>query len=247
MRNRYQPQLWDSVTVLSRIWNIWCGRTFSGHFSQEHFAAGFSMEICFRYAAGSHSSHEHIESLSHWSAASWDGLAHQFVHHAPILSSTKKSETMRTSKSSRILLWTDTCDVHTSSFIRRLTRGWSIPKPNRNRVAAGGTWTEWNQHWLSSELAAWWDWSLILVLFVNGLRDSLVTIGGRLIYSPRYWLGNLFTELNSSVDHHHFCNKSNPKLNTSRWTQRGPLNESFWFLSNATRQKKMFNKRVIIR
>ena len=94
----------EIVMVLSRIWNIWCGRTFSGHFSQEHFAAGFSMEICFRYAAGSHSSHEHIESLSHWSAASWDGLAHQFVHHAPIFSSTKKSETMRTSKSSRILL-----------------------------------------------------------------------------------------------------------------------------------------------
>jgi len=154
----------EIVMVLSRIWNIWCGRTFSGHFSQEHFAAGFSMEICFRYAAGSHSSHEHIESLSHWSAASWDGLAHQFVHHAPIFSSTKKSETMRTSKSSRILLWTDTCDVHTSSFIRRLTQGWSIPKPNRNRVAAGGTCTEneisigWVQSWQP-------DWSLVFDAF----------------------------------------------------------------------------------
>lgn len=47
----------EIVTVLSRIWNICCGcgRTSSGHFSQEYFAAGFSMEICSRYAAGSHS------------------------------------------------------------------------------------------------------------------------------------------------------------------------------------------------
>jgi len=29
---------------------------------------------------------------------------------------------------------------------------------------------------------------LSLMLFVNGLRGSLLTIGGRLIYSPRYLL-----------------------------------------------------------
>jgi len=87
---RYQPQLWDSVTVLSRIWNIWCGRTFSGHFSQEHFAAGFYMEICFRYAAGSHSSHEHIESLT------GVALVGQFVHHVLYSAAQKRAKPWET-------------------------------------------------------------------------------------------------------------------------------------------------------
>ena len=76
----------EIVMVLSRIWNIWCGRTFSGHFSQEHFAAGFYMEICFRYAAGSHSSHEHIESLT------GVALVGQFVHHVLYSAAQKRAK-----------------------------------------------------------------------------------------------------------------------------------------------------------
>ena len=138
---------------------------------------GNMLQICCRFTFQSWA-----HRITHWSGASW-----AVCSSCPIFSSTKKGETMRNSKSCRILLWFVTCGVHTSSFIRRLTQGWSIPKPNRNRVAAGGTCTEneisigWVQSWQP-------DWSLVLVLFVNGLRDSLLTIGGRLIYSPRYWL-----------------------------------------------------------